>query len=396
MTWVKRKSKSEIRDPALALLFTIVGIGSLIWAYSSTAEGSTMATPPVTPPTSAELLDGGTPETVVTVLSRLYDQVGDDLRRMILKPTGGTQSGRDFRMARAQQLISQIERMKRNLDQASGQWVGEKLPKAYDAGQELGSRQALVADPLLAPKVAEISGSFSVIDERALLVLARETLIDLNRASGLMADRATRLIRATAQRNLSEVQINTIISRGIIEGDPRAAIADLRNELILVNNGQMVPVPTKNGDVINMTADHYSKLIVRTKTRAATTIARHERLQLAGLDLVAVIGPEVDDFCEAFLGQVFSLSGTSSVYPSIRSLPGLYPSPPFHPNCRHTTRPFIEHLATPAQLKLAKGIADASKLLGKDMATAQRLYLNLQIGQQVRGRYTKAIRKMFA
>ena len=50
--------------------------------------------------------------------------------------------------------------------------------------------------------------------------------------------------------------------------------------------------------------------------------ARHERLGELGLDLVAFVGRVSDNFCSAFLGQVFSLSGTSNKYPAYASLPG--------------------------------------------------------------------------
>jgi hypothetical protein len=98
-------------------------------------------------------------------------------------------------------------------------------------------------------------------------------------------------------------------------------------------------------------------------------------------------------FCTAFLGQVFSLSGKSDKYPAYSELPG--GGPPFHPNCSKSTRPFVEELASPAQLEQAEGLDDADKLLGDDPARAQRKFRDLQIHTQQKDRYSTTAQKLF-
>lgn len=344
------------------------------------------------PPATRELFDSGVPHTQSELLASIYGDAAQRLKQMVLHPVGSTQSGQDFRQARAAGLVNQVEKIRQSLNQQAGLWVGKNLPQAFMQGKRRADQQAREAG--IQPKEGQpLGGSFSLVDQRAVIVLARETLVDLNKASGAMADRATRLIRTTAQRGLAEKDIDSIISRGIILGDPRAAVADLRKELIAVH-GETVPIVDKNGDTINFEAKHYAELVVRTKTRAATVIARHERLQEVGIDLVAIVGRISKNFCTAFLGQVFSLSGKSDKYPAYASLPG--GGPPFHPFCSKSTRPFVAELASKKELEQADGVDDADKLLEMKPDQAQRAFQDLQIYQQQKDRYATTEKKLFS
>jgi hypothetical protein len=138
---------------------------------------------------------------------------------------------------------------------------------------------------------------------------------------------------------------------------------------------------------------YYAELVARTRTREAQVQARHERLGELGIDLVSIVGRISNSFCTAFLGQVFSLSGTSAKYPAYASLPG--GGPPFHPNCSKSTRPYVEALATQAQAEQAETLPDAQQLLGQDVATAQRRYKDLQIRNQVEDRYATTEARLF-
>jgi hypothetical protein len=144
---------------------------------------------------------------------------------------------------------------------------------------------------------------------------------------------------------------------------------------------------------MNFDVGYYAEMVARTKTREASVDARHERLSELGLDLVAIVGRISKNFCTAFLGQVFSLSGNSDKYPAYSSLPG--GGPPFHPNCSKSTRPFVEELASDKQLDQADGLDDADKLLGMDATQAQRAFKDLQIHAQQKDRYATTASKLF-
>jgi hypothetical protein len=148
-------------------------------------------------------------------------------------------------------------------------------------------------------------------------------------------------LRTIAEQGLGREKLNRILAGGVIEGAPVETIRTLRDELSKIH-GETVPIVDKNGDTINYAAKDYAEMVARTQTRQATTIARHERLESNGVDLVSIVGRVSTNFCTAFLGQVFSLSGKSDKYPALSSLPGgagPYPPPPFHPHCSKSTRP---------------------------------------------------------
>jgi hypothetical protein len=106
-----------------------------------------------------------------------------------------------------------------------------------------------------------------------------------------------------------------------------------------------------------------------------------------GLDLVRIVGRISDNFCTAWLGQVFSLSGRHPTYPALAALPG--GGPPFHPNCSKSSAPFIEDLADATDERVAAGDPDARKLIGMSAAEAQKAYRALQLRQQATARYSQ-------
>ena len=265
--------------------------------------------------------------TQTDILIKLFQDAAADLKEIVLHPPGGTASGQDFRRARAAELITRINAILKKLDAKSIDWIRRNAPAAFREGMAEAERQARE----LGMSVPPIVGSFSVVPQHAVEVLAHDIAADLNKASDAMGQQAIRLIRATAQRGLGEAQIDTILAGGIIHGEPVQAIRALRQALELVH-GETVPITDKNGDVIHFKAGYYAKLVAVTKTRQATEIGRHRRLQSLGMDLVSIVGRSSKNFCSAFLGKVFSLSGRSRKYPSLSVLPnGLHGNhgPPF-------------------------------------------------------------------
>ena len=68
--------------------------------------------------------------------------------------------------------MQQVDAILRTLKQRTSGWVGQNMPQAYRDGLERGERQAEEAGVRVAG--SGMAGSFSVIDERALVVLARD------------------------------------------------------------------------------------------------------------------------------------------------------------------------------------------------------------------------------
>jgi hypothetical protein len=276
-----------------------------------------------------------------------------------------------------------VEQILQQLGHARNTWIAGAVPQAYRDGITRGDVQA--RDAGIRPDTLRATpGSFSQIDRDSVNVFAKDIAADLARAEGSLGENTKHVLRATAQQNLSEHEIDRILAGGVIEGKPVETIRNLREALRKVT-GDQVTLTDKNGNPITFKTGYYAELVARTKTRQATVVGRHNRLKRLGLDLVAIIGALSGNFCTAFLGQVFSLGGGSSKYPPLASLPG--GGPPFHPNCSKSTRPYVESLATESQQENAEGLDDAKTLLGQSPAEAQRRYKDLQLEQQVKAGY---------
>jgi hypothetical protein len=333
-----------------------------------------------------ELSPTGVPENVTQILVGYFETAQASMREMVLNPTGRTEGAQAFRLARAASQGTQIDAILTRLKKQTANWIGsdQTFLAAVHGGRETADRQAREAGVRVEDGV---SGSFDLVDERTASVFARDAAADLYGAADSMAGRSKRLLRATAQQGLKESDINRILAGGTIAGQPVETIRKLRDELKAVH-GDTVEINGRNYKVRD-----YAALVARTKTREAVQVARHERLESVGIDLVAIVGRQSNTFCTAFLGQVFSIGGKSSKYPSLSSLPG--GGPPFHPNCSKSTRPFVEALAGDQQKKDARILPDAKTLIGMDPTQAQRAYKDMQLRAQIKGRYADTEAKLF-
>jgi hypothetical protein len=95
-----------------------------------------------------------------------------------------------------------------------------------------------------------------------------------------------------------------------------------------------ISITMKNGKVRNYKPNSYMKMLARTEMRTIQTQAVKDRCREYQNDLVQV--STHDDpcpLCEAFEGQIYSLSGNDPTYPQFDI------SFPIHPNCEHNINP---------------------------------------------------------
>jgi hypothetical protein len=324
----------------------------------------------------AEAPLSGVPASKIDVLTQIYADAQDRLRKVVLDPQGRTEGSKDYKRMRAAQQVQQIDQILKDLGSDRKSWAGSSAPEAYTKG--LLHAQSEAAE--LGVNVP-VKASFAQIDQEAVAVLAGDIAADLATADKSMGERAKLIVTATQQNALSEADISKIIAGGIIDGTPVQTIKALQ-KAFLAMTGDTINVAGREFDT-----KYYAKLVAITKTAEAMERGRHNRLIKLGIDLVKVVGTFSDNFCTAFLGKVFSLSGSHPVYPPISKLQR--GGPPFHPFCGKSTAAFVEDLAGERELAEAKGLADADKLLGIPAAEAQRRFKDLQLGQQVLGGYAK-------
>jgi hypothetical protein len=341
----------------------------------------------------ANVSPAGVSADVVAEIVKTYQEAAARLKAIVLKPPGGTEKSQAYTQARAAQQLAQIQQIKVELGQRASQWTGKAITAAMSKGIALANSQAKEAGVSPSTGSSGTVGSFALIDPGIVKQFAADTYADLAKAAGSMADVAASTLRHTRQMKLSEVDINRILAGGSIEGKPVETIRRLREALRAVH-GDLVEITDKNGDPLHFSVGYYASVVARTKTRQASVAARHERLSGLGLDLVSIVGRISKNFCTAYLGKVFSISGKSDKYPALDELPS--DGPPFHPNCSKSTAPFIESLASPAEIDEAEGTDDQDQFVGvTDTSKLQRMFKDLQMHQQITAAYGTTAGKIY-
>jgi len=319
---------------------------------------------------------------VVRELIGRYEDAGRRLSQRVISPPGASDSARAWNQGRAASVLSQVDQEIRRLEREATQWAERSLNDAIKRGVAVADRQARqagVRDPVL-----PLRGAFDLVDRGSIEVFARDTLSDLTRAADSMRDQADQALRRMAATGVTNAQVNQILSRGVIEGQPVRAIRELREALRKVH-GRRVTIQDKNGRDLSFAVGHYAQMVAVTKTREATRIARHERLKERGIDLVTVIGRNSVNFCTAYLDKVYSLSGQSDRYPPLSDTPG--GGPPYHPNCSKGTAPFVAALADPVEAEVGETDPDTDQMLKiEDRTELQRRFEALGLKRQAEAR----------
>ena len=93
--------------------------------------------------------------------------------------------------------------------------------------------------------------------------------------------------------------------------------------------------------------DSYCEMVARTQTQQANNQANFNRLLERGVDLTVIsVHYPCSDLCEPHQGEVHSITGNTSGYPT---LDGAIADGLFHPNCRHSASGWTEGDAKPDQ-----------------------------------------------
>lgn len=320
---------------------------------------------------SAQFADG-IPSSATAQLVDIYARAGQRLADVVTKPFGGTARARTFNRARAAELKQQVDSVLTETRGFTVAFAGKAAESAFGRGLASARRQLMQAGVLPSKNAAtdgSLEGSFSVIDRRTIATIAADLAISLDAALSDQAKAAQRFLRAASTTLVADSAISQVIADGAISGDLRGTFKAMRKLIAggAVANGEMAADLAENyrkagSQVIKvgraeMTLKSYAEMLVITRTREATVHARHERLVSNGVDLVSIVGRVSENFCSAYMGRVFSITGRSERYPSLSELPG--GGPPFHPRCSKSTRAYVEEFATDAQASMADTPNDA-------------------------------------
>jgi len=261
---------------------------------------------------------------------------------------------------RARLLVAEVEALLDQLDANSAEWIAENIPRFYKSGIK---RATVAMDEV------GFSGEFvsqPILHQEAIAVLVNDIQDDLLAATE-HARRGFRRVLMKSQLSLAtDRAMSAEIVRGVIAGKARREVSKGIGERLMEEYG----TPTIRVGSKTYAIDDYAELVARTRTKEAHTAGTINRTIEAGHDLVMISAHGAKDGCSYYEGKVFSISGTDERYPPLNSIPR--GGPPFHPNCRHSTMPFVEDLATGAETRRAKGVPDG--VLGKSMGEVEKIH----------------------
>lgn len=141
------------------------------------------------------------------------------------------------------------------------------------------------------------------------------------------------------------------LGKTILNGDNRKQATARVADTFLKEGLTCFTVEDKNGVVRNLPLDFYASTVTKTKLRQAHNNGSENRYRENGVDLVIVDEhfPTCKE-CASKQGIVISLTGDTPGYQTKDEV-GL---PPYHPNCRHTIRPYILKYKTKEEINRDK------------------------------------------
>lgn len=327
------------------------------------------------------------------VLSRLYRDGAEEIRKMLLSPSF-------FKQGRGRVLIQGIDSILKGMGGQTRNWVRRNIPEVYERSS-LMCVDAIRGQGIKGP----INTSFTQVHRDAVEAVADSILNDLGVARAEMRRNIHKFIRNTQQAAVEDVEIKREIAKGLIEGATRRDVTKRIADKLVEGTGQipesklaeamadakgyMETFGVKRAEDLkefsiaardawievggrHFNVEYYAELVARTQTRDAVTLGTYNRLRDNGIDLVIVAGGVYEDFCEAYRGRAFSVSGDSERYPSVAELPN--GGPPFHPNCEDVMAPFVERLRSEDERSAA---ADMDRsFLGMNAAETQKRWMS--------------------
>lgn len=306
----------------------------------------------------------GAPATMEMVLAEMLDSAAQDInirlatatQKLVGEPDA---RGPQFRQTREAELLAQVQKIRARYAIESRPLITAANEAAYKAGLANSERQ--LREMGIKEAGDAVGGvSFNLINERAIEAFATDSAARMNAAINSHSINAVSLFRSFSKGALSgqihERATNDILAKGIISGDPRGAIKELRgligNSIGADETESYRKVGNKLIEVGKATISvrHYAMTVVRTRTREATTEAQINRQLSVGIDLVQVTGLESENFCTRFLGMVFALRGARDGYPSVSEVGRT----PFHPNCSKTFTAYHPDLVSAGRVDRAE------------------------------------------
>jgi hypothetical protein len=213
--------------------------------------------------------------------------------------------------------LNDVKKVYRVIQNQFDGWMKRELPDyyadAYRLGEQIMRRGGL-------GKVTDVKYKGRILDS-----LLNDTITKMAAAIDGGLGRINTLFREVQTSSITEQQINSAIGEGLVtDATPQRVRSNLEKELRKSIIGEeKILAGTKN-----YTAESYSQMLARTRTRDAQSSATIQLSLDYGVDLVQVSDHNTKTpICIPYEGQIYSITGKSKTYPRLEE------SAPFHPNC---------------------------------------------------------------
>jgi hypothetical protein len=250
-----------------------------------------------------------------------------------------------FSGAQRFRIFQQIQKILADLAQQTDAWSKRFIKEFLEESDKLAKATLLKANPA-AVFVPEV-------DEQAVALLSNHLTGTLSKAAQSSEAFLSKVFRSSAlERTFPklafEVQRDVAVGLAAVE-NTREVQRRIANRLRKQFRDGAVSIIGKGGRRFSFPLNFYAGMVARGVKSAAGSSAVLLRAREAGHDLVRVSSnpSKNGDWCDAYRGRVFSLSGAHPLYVPLNRTPN--GGPPFHPWCRHVISIFIPELHSEAE-----------------------------------------------
>lgn len=236
-------------------------------------------------------------------------------------------------------ILARLEELGIALEQIFPEAVAEQYASGIKAGEALLIEAGMAGSALVATSPRKR------IHIEALDALISEGMGDLKAAINTIKEEAPKRLDQLLE------DITKELGEAILTGENRKKATARVSEIFAKEALTCFTVEDKNGVIRKLPLDFYASTVVKTKLRSAHNRGAENRYLENGVDLVIV--DEHHPTCEVCAkkqGIVISLTGDTPGYVTKDEI-GL---PPYHPNCRHTIRPYILKYKTKEEIERDK------------------------------------------
>lgn len=214
--------------------------------------------------------------------------------------------------------------------------VPERIVLDYFGGVDAANK-ALAAAGAAAAAPAVQRGIIQPMYRRLIHLEAVREIVDDAMNDIAQAIATTRNLSAAAVMQTVD-EVRQELASGLIRGDSQNVTTKRLMDRFLKEGLSAFVVEDKNGNLRTLPLHHYTRTVVRSKTRMAQVNGSVNRYKEQQQEFVRIVGNgDSCAFCSQYKDMVVSLGASKDGFPA---LGGAYSLPPYHPNCRCGVIPF--------------------------------------------------------